>query len=71
MVRVFDSKTEEYFWSEVYAVINTGWYEKQLVRVPCSDGEYFEFYDRWDKSTTPAKVLINEITHQTPSEWVA
>ena len=38
-VRVLDQETGRYFTSEVYAVVNTGWYERRLVRpgAPVSD----------------------------------
>jgi len=61
-VRVFDKKSNNYFKSEVYAIINSGWYGKQLVVVPSDDDYYLKFFDYLDKSDpkTP-KVLINVV----------
>ena len=62
LVRVFDSQRNTYFKSEVYAVINSGWYEKQLVVFSSADGSYFKLFDYLDKSNPNApKVLINLI----------
>ena len=69
-VRVFDRLQGVHFKSEVYAIINSGWYEKRLVLVPATDGAYFQFVDYLDKSDNKApKVLINTIIDTTPSEW--
>lgn len=70
IVCVYDNTTKTYFKSEVYAKINTGWYEKQLVKVPNADGEYFKFVDYLDKTYTPSKVLINMILPNIPSDWI-
>ena len=62
LVRVYDNQLDTYFVSEVYAVINPGWYEKRLVIVPSESGDYFKFYDYIDKSDPQApKVIINTI----------
>lgn len=61
-VRVYDNLTDTYFKSEVYAVINPGWYEKRLVIVQTNEGEYFKIFDYLDKSNPQApKALINLI----------
>lgn len=60
-VRVFDKTTGNYFKSEVYAKINTGWYEKQLVHVPSEKGGYicsFDYLNKGEDGVSP-KVLIN------------
>jgi hypothetical protein len=70
-VRVYDKLNDKYFKSDVYAQINRGFYERQLVLVPSEKGAYIKFFDYLDKGTTmPYKVLINTITHETPSEWI-
>ncbi len=71
-VRVYDKTTGNYFKSEVYARINTGWYEKQLVHVPSENGGYSCFFDYLDKGedNESPKVLINTITPDTPKEWI-
>ncbi|MEA4848116.1 MAG: hypothetical protein VB106_12880 [Clostridiaceae bacterium] len=71
-VRVHDRMTGIYFKSEVYARINTGWYEKQLVHVPSENGGYICFFDYLDKEEDKEslKVLINTILPDTPNEWV-
>ena len=72
-VRVFDSQRNTYFKSEVYAVINSGWYEKQLVVFSCDSGSFFKFFDYLDKNDPKApKVLINTIIangHNPDLEW--
>ena len=61
-VRVYDKKRKMYFNSEVYAVVNSGWYEKQLVIVLSNEGDYFKFFDYLDKSDPKApEVLINSV----------
>ncbi|MCL2842326.1 MAG: hypothetical protein FWE28_02510 [Oscillospiraceae bacterium] len=63
VVRVYDSQSGVYFRSEVYAIINSGWYEKRLVVVPSDSGSYFQFFDYLDKSNPQEpKVLINAIS---------
>ena len=70
-VRVYDKLNDKYFKSEVYAQINRGFYEKQLVLVPSEEGAYIKFFDYLDKRTAmPYEVLINTINHQIPSEWI-
>ena len=60
LVRVYDKQTDTYFKSEVYAVINPGFYEKRLVIVPDKNGDYFRFFDYLDKSNPKLpKALIN------------
>lgn len=71
-VRVYDKSTGYYFKSEVYAKINTGWYEKLLVHVPSDDGGYvclFDYLDKAEDKVSP-KVLTNTITPDTPNEWI-
>lgn len=69
-VRVFDQRTKRYFKSEVYAIINTGYYEKQLVLVPDQSGGYFKFIDYLDKTDDALPVLINTIIPQRPDSWI-
>ena len=62
LVRVFDSQTNIYFKTEVYAIVNGGWYEKQLVVFFIGNDSYFKLFDYLDKSNpSNAKVLINSI----------
>ena len=73
-VRVFDKQNNKYFKSEVYAVINGGWYEKRLVVFLTDDGSYFKFFDYIDKSNPKEpKVLIDSISSNKFSdtvEWI-
>lgn len=71
-VRVYDKSTGYYFKSEVYAKINTGWYEKQLVHVPSDNGGYVCFLDYLNKEEDKVSptVLINNITPDIPNEWI-
>ncbi|MDD2268460.1 MAG: hypothetical protein PHY15_02785 [Eubacteriales bacterium] len=69
-VRAYDSTLNAYFKSEVYAKINTGWYEKQLLLVPSDGGSYIKLFDFIDKSNENHPALINTIIPDIPSEWV-
>ena len=69
-VRVYDKQSNTYFKSEMYAKINTGWFEKRLIRVPCETGDYLKFIDYIDKEKDPTEVLINVITPDMPSDWI-
>lgn len=71
-VRVYDKLADSYFHSEVYAIINTGWYEKHLVLVPSPNGNYMKFYDYLDKSDNGniPTVLINTIVSEHPTGWI-
>ncbi|MCL2855171.1 MAG: hypothetical protein FWE21_06085 [Defluviitaleaceae bacterium] len=69
LARVFDSSTNTYFKSKVYAKINGGWYEKQLVLVLNADGAYFKLFDFLDKSDPVKPIpLINLITPNSDGE---
>jgi len=71
--RAYDSNTNSYFKSEVFAEINMGWYEKQLLLVPSDSGAHVRFFDYFDKSDPKEpKVLINMITPAGPAEekWI-
>ena len=64
LVRVFDIQSNTYFKSEVYAIINSGWYEKRLVVFSSGNERYFKFFDYLDKSDSKnPKVLINSILY--------
>lgn len=69
-VRVYNKEKNEYFKSEVYAVVNSGYYERQLVLVPSQSGGYLKFFDYLDKTDKLLPVLINTIFPQRPSEWI-
>ena len=63
LVRVFDIQRNTYFRSEVYAIINSGWYEKRLVIFSEDGDNYFKFFDYVDKRDPNAfGVLINDIS---------
>ncbi|MCL2168566.1 MAG: hypothetical protein FWB74_00910 [Defluviitaleaceae bacterium] len=69
LARVFDSSTNTYFKSKVYAKINGGWYEQQLVLVPDANGAYFKLFDFLDKSNPEKAIpLINLITSNSDGE---
>jgi len=73
-VRVYDSQQNIYFKSEVYAIINTGWYEKQLVVFSSGGDKYFKLFDYLEKSNPTAPVaLISTIipgSSVSSSEWM-
>lgn len=60
-VRVLDKETGRYFKSEVYALVNTGWYERRLVRMPGENGGCMRFFDYLDREAQGHPVLINKI----------
>ena len=72
--RVFDSQQNVYFKSEVYAIINAGWYEKQLVVFLSGGTRYFKLFDYLEKSNpTQPIALINTIipsSSVSSSEWI-
>ena len=74
LVRVHDKERNIYFKTEIYAVINSGWYEKQLVVVSFEDGNSFKFFDYLDKSNSKnPQVLINSVTpngFNSDYEWI-
>jgi len=73
VVRVYDSSTNTYFKSAVYAIINAGWYERRLVLVPAKTGSYFKLFDYLDKSN-PGKLtpITNLVTPRVPDDtrWI-
>ncbi len=71
-VRVYDQESGKYFKSEVYAILNQGWFERYVVLVPSEDGDYLKAYDRIDKSQSGPTypVNINIINREMPVTWV-
>ncbi len=69
-VRVYDKERDTYFKSEVYAIINSGYYEKLLVLTPEDMGSNLMFYDYLDKTDNKLAVLVNSITLDRPCEWI-
>lgn len=71
-VRVYDKEKNTYFKSEVYAIIDRGWYERYLVLEPCNDKLYLRFYDYLDKSGDGPlhPVNINVISNESTDKWV-
>lgn len=69
-VRVYDTESNSYFKSEVYAVINSGYYEKFLVLTPLYMGNNFSFYDYLDKRNNQLNVLVNSIFQERPTDWI-
>jgi len=68
IVRVYDSVTDTYFKSEVYASVGIGIFEKKLVK----NGDYFKFYDCVDREskTSPLKRFIDIISISPLSDWI-
>lgn len=69
-VRVYDKERNSYFKSEVYAIVNTGYYEKLLVLTPEDMGSNFVFYDYLDKADNKPEVLVNSIILDRPYDWI-
>ena len=69
--RVQDKESGRFLKSDVYAILNTGWFARYLVLVPNDTGSYFRLFDFLDKSCAPYyPPLVNEITPDRPAEWV-
>lgn len=74
IVRVYDKESDIYFKSMVYAVINTGGYEQNLVIVPSENGDYFKIIECIDKTDPKIrKENINPVTSEGfnhHNEWI-
>jgi len=72
-VRVYDKCTNNYFVSEVYAIINSGYYTKYLVLEKINNNRYFKLFEYLDKSKNEPiyPVNINEIScNELPEPWI-
>ncbi|MCL2811713.1 MAG: hypothetical protein FWD25_07475 [Clostridia bacterium] len=71
-VRVYDKASRTYFKSNVYAIINHGWFTKYLALLPTTDGGRFKMYDYLDKTKKGPHypVNVNIILPEYPNEWV-
>jgi len=70
-VRAFDSLDNKYFKSEVYATLcvnglHESYFDKSLVVVPSPEGDHFKFLEKYDKSGTIYKSLMNVISYDRP-----
>lgn len=66
LVRVYDRKTKQYYKSILYATVDSGWFQKDVVLNPFTD--FFELVDYFDKSQTPAEALVESI-QKAPAEY--
>ena len=73
LVRVHDKERSIYFKSEVYAILNTGWFTQYLVLVPDEKGGRLKLFDFLDKASKAPHydVLVNLITPEEPDEWIS
>lgn len=74
IVRVYDRANKEYFISEVYAIINIGYYEKFLVLQETSSIQGYRLIEYLNKSTDEhnLEVNINIIsTNKLPELWIS
>lgn len=72
-VRVYNKDNNSYFVSEVYAIINTGYFEKYLVLEEIGVNRYFRMFDYLDKSNGGPHfpVNINVISSNgLPEPWI-
>lgn len=70
-VRVYDKKTNTYFKSDVYAIINTAYDEKLLLMTSDNFELHLKFYEYLDKTDKEWSVLINTILPDRPDEWIS
>lgn len=70
-VRVYDKHSNSYFVSEVYAIINTGYYKKYLIVESKNDTRYFRLVEYMDKSTGNLPVNVNLISSNELTEWIS
>jgi len=73
LVRVYDKERSIYFKSEVYAILNVGWFTQYLVLVPDEKAGYLKLFDFLDKTSSAPHydVLVNIVTPQQPEEWIS
>ena len=73
LVRVHDKERDIYFKSEVYAILNVGWFTQYLVLVPDENSGCLKLFDFLDKTSTAPHydVLVNIVTPQQPEEWIS
>ena len=70
-VRVYDKCTDDYFISEVYSIINIGYYEKYLVIQNIDNKRYFRLIEYLNKEKGDLPVNINVISSNKLSKsWV-
>lgn len=69
-VRVHDRKHNRYFNSEVFATINSGWYEKKLVKIPGDNDDCYIFIDGFDRNEKSDIYVINRILPDTGDDWI-
>ncbi|MBP2656267.1 MAG: hypothetical protein H6Q73_3836 [Firmicutes bacterium] len=71
-VRVYNKSTNAYFISEVYAIINTGYYEKYLVIENVDNIKNFRLVEYLDKSEGNLPVNINVISsNKVADSWIS
>jgi hypothetical protein len=59
IVRVYDRANNEYFISEVFAIINFGYYEKYLVLQKTASVQGYRLIEYLDKSTDEHNMEVN------------
>lgn len=69
-VRVYDESTQQYFKSEVYAIVDRGYGEQLLVLVPGEVGGHLRFFDRLRKQTDPMEYAVQTIMPKCPESWI-
>jgi len=69
-VRVYDKERDTYFKSEVYAIVDSGIFEKYLVLVPGTDT--FQLFDCFEiiEHAPQHPMLIHTITAETAEGWI-
>lgn len=72
-IRVYDKQTNNYFVSEVYAIINSGYFEKYLVLQGQGKDQYFCLYEYLDKSNKVLHLPVNVniiSCNELPEPWI-
>lgn len=71
-VRFFDSETGLYHKSEVYAIVNTGIFERLLLLVPAKTGDYLKLFDSVKRSGEGSyEPMAERIFQFVPEDWAA
>lgn len=70
-VRVYDTEIKRFILSEVYAIVNAGYYGRYLLVVPRENGNYLKFFDYIDQlNPSPHNNVNIAIAISGTNNWV-